>query len=113
MADVVGDAVTVAEGAIGISTWMWVILAALGLSAGGYFLYHHHVYEEGYDACRSDYKAAADKQHAESESEIVKIRDRYAKIDQTIQHNSNFNNAVSPLVANAIGRMPSPHPRTK
>lgn len=104
-----GDAVDVAEGAVGISTWVWVILVLLGLSAGGLFLYHHHVYNEGYSGCLADFKAADDKQKAAAQIEIAKIGDKYAQIDKDMQKSADFTHPASPLIVAAVASMPSPH----
>lgn len=113
LADIVGDAVQVAEGAVGISTWVWVILALLGLSAGGFFLYHHHIYKEGYSDCQAYFKAADDKQKATAKVEIARIGDRYAQIDKKMQQSADFMHPASPLIVSAIASMPSPHNGSK
>jgi len=85
-------------------------LAAIG---GMYGLWHHHIYKAGEDACQARYTAAAAQQATKANKEIATEKVKYAQLDQDLQKSTGFSHPVSPLVADAIGRMPAPHSRSK
>ena len=95
---------------VGRLTFVASLLAAIGVVYG---VWHHTIYKAGEDACQARYTAAAAAQATKANKEIVTIGDKYAQIDQKLQKSAGFMRPVSPLVADAIGRMPSPHARGK
>ncbi len=86
------------------------LIAAIGAVYG---LWHHTIYKSGEDACQARYTAAAAAQATKATKEIVTLGAKYAKIDQTMQQSAGFTRPVSPLVADAIGRLPNPSPHSK
>ena len=79
----------------------------------GVWYVHHRIFQDGYDQCTMEVKAATTIRETTSRIEIAKIGDKYAEVREKLRAEPDYLRPASPLVASTIGRMPKPNPAAK
>lgn len=86
--------------------WAALALAAIVISTA--WSVYASIERRGFDRCKAAYEAEANKQAEDARAEIIKTGDRYEKIKAEISGKSGGNLPVSPLISDAIDRLPNP-----
>lgn len=103
-----GDLLKKAWGAVGFWGQLVSVLAVLAAVGGGLYWVYDKIETSGYNRAMKEVADAAAQREKEASEQISKAGIKYEKIKQKIRSEPGYLAPVSPLVGDAIMRVPEP-----